>query len=67
MTTKISEKVFCQGINFNSPEPPSFEDIYHKRFLLDVVRIGEIELRDGFLEVLERDGDGWGGYTAEQI
>ena len=25
-----------------------FEDIYHKCFLLDVVRVGKVELRDGF-------------------
>ena len=45
---KTSEKVFRQGINLNSPEPFSFEDICHKGFLLDAVRVGKVELRDGF-------------------
>ena len=45
---KTSEEVFRQGINLNSPEPFSFEDIYHKGFLLDAVRVGKVELRDGF-------------------
>ena len=62
LTTKIPRKFFVK-VSIISPEPFSFEDFYHKRFLSDVVRIEEVELGGGSQSARA----GWGGILLNKL